>query len=552
MFSRLGLLFLGLVSTAAVTQHYAAFDAASASSTYSAGNLGGSPAFAAQQALSGGSGYWCSSGNQAAGQGATWTGTLHSRRVALGVKVDWAYSPGEVKVLTSSDGSNFEEAKCWQPSTRSEAAFEQTFMFDAPRNVKAVTMAMRSPQSWGYFGINSAVLIAEPGPLILVSGITSVVGEQCLVASTAGLGLEPCLDAVAAGDGREVMQFDEDGQIVNMADGRCLTLVDGDTIGGGALTFDQCSTSASSGDGRTVFAASPNGQLKMPRIGNYCLTLTGGGGDADIAQSAVAAASSSNIQHGVKSIADANAQSYWASGNDPKAPVDLQLDFGTMQTMKAISIEWEHPAQAFELQVSSGGHWTSVYSTSGNNAQTTNYVGPAILGSALRIRMTTPHPTLGNVDGHALYGIRNIRVSASSARAVVQDCMEAEGSADARDKLFMVAVPEFEPRAAFAARQNAALLRAAEERLGILLAELHSAMPNLSACGFKASIEKRYPALVKQSTSFGSLLKVSIQHQASDATSAAVAAVAPAMGVDMQALHELVATTRDALTQVSR
>ena len=35
-----------------------AFDAASASSTYSAGNLDGSPAFNAQQALSGGSGYW--------------------------------------------------------------------------------------------------------------------------------------------------------------------------------------------------------------------------------------------------------------------------------------------------------------------------------------------------------------------------------------------------------------------------------------------------------------------------------------------------------------
>ena len=35
-----------------------AFDAASASSTFSAGNLNGSPAFNAQQALSGGSGYW--------------------------------------------------------------------------------------------------------------------------------------------------------------------------------------------------------------------------------------------------------------------------------------------------------------------------------------------------------------------------------------------------------------------------------------------------------------------------------------------------------------
>ena len=47
---------LVLLSTAA--QQYVAFDAASASSTYSVGNLAGSPAFGAQQALSGGSGYW--------------------------------------------------------------------------------------------------------------------------------------------------------------------------------------------------------------------------------------------------------------------------------------------------------------------------------------------------------------------------------------------------------------------------------------------------------------------------------------------------------------
>ena len=39
-------------------EQYVAFDTASASSTYSAGNLVGSPAFTAQQALGGGSGYW--------------------------------------------------------------------------------------------------------------------------------------------------------------------------------------------------------------------------------------------------------------------------------------------------------------------------------------------------------------------------------------------------------------------------------------------------------------------------------------------------------------
>ena len=49
--------FLALACCEALEQHVA-FDAASASSTYSAGNLEGSPAFNAQQALSGGSGYW--------------------------------------------------------------------------------------------------------------------------------------------------------------------------------------------------------------------------------------------------------------------------------------------------------------------------------------------------------------------------------------------------------------------------------------------------------------------------------------------------------------
>ena len=97
----------------------------------------------------------------------TWTGSLNSRRVALGVKVNWAYAPGEVKVLASSDGANFEEVKCWQSSSRKEVAFDESFMFDEPRNVKAVTITMRSAQSWGYFGINSVALIAEPGTFML-------------------------------------------------------------------------------------------------------------------------------------------------------------------------------------------------------------------------------------------------------------------------------------------------------------------------------------------------------------------------------------------------
>jgi hypothetical protein len=113
----------------------------------------------------------CSAGGHGKAQTVTWTGVLNSRRTALGLKIDWAYSPGEVKILTSSDGANFEEARCWQPSTRAEVAYVESVMFDAPLNVKAVTISMRVPMSWGYFGINSVALLAEPGPYMLVRSV---------------------------------------------------------------------------------------------------------------------------------------------------------------------------------------------------------------------------------------------------------------------------------------------------------------------------------------------------------------------------------------------
>ena len=42
-----------------------------------------------------------------------------------------------------------------------------------------------------------------------VSGISSSAGEQCVGTSASGIQLESCLEAIAAGDGREVMQLDK-------------------------------------------------------------------------------------------------------------------------------------------------------------------------------------------------------------------------------------------------------------------------------------------------------------------------------------------------------
>ena len=48
-----------------------------------------------------------------------------------------------------------------------------------------------------------------------------------------------------------------------------------------------CSATPEGSDGRTVFAAQANGQLKMPKMGNYCLTALGeAAAKADIASGA--------------------------------------------------------------------------------------------------------------------------------------------------------------------------------------------------------------------------------------------------------------------------
>ena len=109
-----------------------------------------------------------------------------------------------------------------------------------------------------------------------------------------------------------------------------------------------------------------------------------------------------------------------------------------------------------------------------------------------------------------------------------------------------VAVPEFDPRVAAAAKQQAALLAAAGEHLGGLLAELHVAMPSLAACGFKASLAKRARAMsVLQQSSEAGL------RGAADANSIAVAAMEPALGLNNQALRSLVTSVRETLAQIA-
>ena len=134
-----------------------------------------------------------SSGSHSSGQSVTWTGVLNARRKVLGVKLNWAYGPGEFKVLSSRDGGNYEEAACWRSTSRSEVSYEDTVMFDSVQTVKSLTIVMKAPMPWGYFGLNDVSLITSGGEsFMVISGATSVSGERCLTGDGGELSVDNC------------------------------------------------------------------------------------------------------------------------------------------------------------------------------------------------------------------------------------------------------------------------------------------------------------------------------------------------------------------------
>lgn len=144
-------------------------------------------------------------------------------------------------------------------------------MFETARPVKALTVVMRSPMPWGYFGLNDVALLAEPGPMMLVSGSSGQEGELCLVSEGSGVSVEECLGAVAAGTGKDIFWFNKASQLESVADGKCISLANGDAAGGGKLVLQDCLTAEEAGDGRSNFELTPGGQLRFTRLANYCL-----------------------------------------------------------------------------------------------------------------------------------------------------------------------------------------------------------------------------------------------------------------------------------------
>jgi hypothetical protein len=115
---------------------------------------------------------------------------------------------------------------------------------------------------------------------MLISGMSGV-NEKCIAASpsNASVSIVDCVDAIAAGDGREVFEATLNGQIKSTArTDLCLSLL-GDAMDGGHVGLQPCRNIEGGSGARGKFEFTANGQIRLPRLGDFCLVSESGGAD---------------------------------------------------------------------------------------------------------------------------------------------------------------------------------------------------------------------------------------------------------------------------------
>jgi len=311
---------------------------------------------------------------------------------------------------------------------------------------------------------------------MMVSGITSP-AEMCLTVANGNVEiegvdvvLESCAAAVAAGDGREIWQHLPNGQISNALGGKCIG-TDGDSV-----NLKAC-------DGGSTWELQGNGQLKLGRSGEYCLSQRGStAGDEDVALRGATSASSSadTTAHGANMAVDGSSSTFWASALDPDGPVSITIDLGGARKLSVAQVLWEFPAKAFTISVSTDGlKWSEVYATDSNVLTSTNVALGSISASKVRVVM---HEAAEAFQGHSVYGIKGLSLHAARLQTVVEDCASAAKSNDARDKYFETHVNEFSPCSSKALRSELPSLEAARASVASVVAELTGVLPKLSSC----------------------------------------------------------------------
>jgi len=316
---------------------------------------------------------------------------------------------------------------------------------------------------------------ADNPAFMMVGGISGP-AEMCLAAANGNVGtegaavaLEPCAAAVAAGDGRELWRHLPNGQIASAVGDKCIG------TSGDAVVLAAC-------DGAGAWEAQGNGQLKLGGAGQNCLSQEGAAvGVEDVAaRGAITASSSADAAaHGAGMAVDGSSSTFWASALNPSGPVTITADLGAEKQLSEVSVDWEFPAKAFTVSVSTDGvKWSEVYSTDSNILSTSSISLGAMPATKVRLVMREASESF---QGHPVYGIRTLAVLAPRLRSILEDCAIAAKSGDARDKYFETHIGGA-PGASKALRSELPSLEAARASVATVVSELSQVLPKISSC----------------------------------------------------------------------
>merc|ERR1712012_611193 len=133
---------------------------------------------------------------------------------------------------------------------------------------KTLSLVMRSPKAWGFFGINEISLLVQPGPSMLVADSADA-EEFCLVSDSGAVGVDRCLNAIARGSGEDVFSLNSASQLVSATTGECVSLA------GKRVVMQDCEEAVVAGDARSLFSLTSSSRLKTKT--GYCLSATSEG-----------------------------------------------------------------------------------------------------------------------------------------------------------------------------------------------------------------------------------------------------------------------------------
>ena len=83
---------------------------------------------------------------------------------------------------------------------------------------------------------------------------------------------QSCLSSIAAGDGREVFQFESDGLLVHLPSKHCLVAA------AGAVALQSCASAVRANDGRSFWSVSSTGEIQLAQTPDMCLSAGPGVG----------------------------------------------------------------------------------------------------------------------------------------------------------------------------------------------------------------------------------------------------------------------------------